>query len=82
MKALIIIFAITLTVFVGCKKADYNCQQKITTSMSPDSTGFPKIQYSEFQLTGSTKCIVGTTSNNTPINRFMVKTIKTETTCN
>jgi hypothetical protein len=81
MKALIVIFAITLTVFVGCKKADYNCQQKITTSMSPDSIGFPNIQYSEFQLTGKTTCLVGTTSTDTPLNRSTVKTVKIETTC-
>jgi hypothetical protein len=82
MKAIIIIIAITLTVFVGCKKADYNCQQKITTTMSPDSVGFPQTQYAEFQLTGSTACIVGTTSKDTPLNRSMVKTVKIETSCN
>jgi hypothetical protein len=81
MKTLIFLFAISFTVFAGCKKADYNCQQKITTSMSHDSTGFPNIQYSEFQLTGKTTCLVGTTSTDTPLNRSMVKTVKIETTC-
>jgi len=50
--------------------------------MIPDSTGFPRIQYSEFQLKGSTTCVVGTTSTQTPIDRNRTKVVKYETTCN
>jgi hypothetical protein len=81
MKKLILLTGICLSVLVGCQKADYNCQQKITTSMIPDSAGFPQIQYSEFQLTGSTSCIVGTTSKETPLDRSRVKVVTYETTC-
>jgi hypothetical protein len=81
MKKAILLTAICLTVFVGCQKSGYNCQQKITTTMIPDSTGFPLIQYSEFQLKGSTTCVVGTTSTETPIDRNRVKVVKYETTC-
>jgi hypothetical protein len=82
MKKVIILAAICLSIIAGCKKSGYNCQQKITTSMIPDSTGFPQIQYSEFQLTGSTKCVTGVTTSNTPLNRNFVKVVKYETTCN
>jgi hypothetical protein len=81
MKKLVLLTAICLSVLVGCQKSGYNCQQKITTSMIPDSTGFPQIQISEFQLTGSTKCIVGTSSTETPLDRNRVKVVKYETTC-
>jgi hypothetical protein len=81
MKKVIILTAICLSIMVGCKKSGYNCQQKITTSMIPDSTGFPQIQYSEFQLTGSTKCVIGETTSKTPIDRNFVKVVKYETTC-
>jgi hypothetical protein len=81
MKKVIILTAICLSIMVGCKKSGFNCQQKITTSMIPDSTGFPQIQYSEFQLTGSTKCVVGVSTSNTPIDRNFVKVVKYETTC-
>jgi hypothetical protein len=81
MKKLVLLTAICLSVLVGCQKSGYNCHQKITTSMIPDSAGFPQIQVSEFQLTGSTKCVVGTTSTETPIDRSRVKVVKYETTC-
>jgi hypothetical protein len=81
MKKLAFLSAICLTILVGCQKSGYNCQQKITTSMIPDSTGFPQIQYSEFQLKGNTKCLVGTTSTETPLSRSRVKVVKYETTC-
>jgi hypothetical protein len=82
MKKVIILTAICLSIMVGCKKSGYNCQQKVTTSMIPDSTGFPQIQYSEFQLTGSSKCVAGVSTTQTPIDRNFVKVIKYETTCN
>jgi hypothetical protein len=81
MKKLILLAGICLSVLVGCQKSGYNCQQKITTSMIPDSAGFPQIQISEFQLTGSTACIVGITSKETPLDRNRVKVVKYETTC-
>jgi len=81
MKNLILLSAICLSVLVGCQKSGYNCQQKITTSMIPDSAGFPQVQMSEFQLTGSTKCVIGTTTTETPIDRSRVKVVKYETTC-
>lgn len=82
MKKVILLTAICLTVLVSCQKTSYNCQQKITTSMIPDSTGFPQIQYSEFQLKGTTQCVIGTTSQEIPINRSRVKVVQYETTCN
>jgi hypothetical protein len=81
MKKVIILTAICLSILVGCKKSDYNCQQKITTTMIPDSAGFPKIQYSDFQVTGNISCIIGETATKTPINRNVVKVVKYETTC-
>ena len=82
MKKIILLSAICLTIFASCKKSGYDCQQKITTTMIPDSTGFPQIQFSEFQLNGSTTCIVGNTTIETPLDRNRVKVVKYETTCN
>jgi hypothetical protein len=82
MKKIILLTAICLTVFVSCKKSGYDCQQKITTTMIPDSTGFPQIQFSEFQLKGNNTCIVGNSTIETPIDRNRVKVVKYETTCN
>lgn len=82
MKKVILLLAISFTVLVGCQKSGYDCQQKITTSMIPDSTGFPQIQYSEFQLKGNTECVIGTTSQETPLDRNRVKVVTYETTCN
>jgi len=82
MKKVIILTTICLSIMVSCKKSDYNCQQKITTTMIPDSTGFPQILYSNFQVTGNISCIVGETTTKTPINRNVVKVVKYETTCN
>lgn len=81
MKKLVLLSIICLVGLVACQKSGYNCQQKVTTSMIPDSTGFPKIQFSEFQLQGSTNCIVGTTTTQTQINPYRVKVVKCETSC-
>jgi hypothetical protein len=81
MKTLILLTAICLSVLVGCQKSGYNCHQKITTTMVPDSAGFPQIQFSEFQLKGSTQCLVGTSSVETPLDRNRVKVVTYETTC-
>ncbi|MEI6853676.1 MAG: hypothetical protein WCL06_12585 [Bacteroidota bacterium] len=81
MKKIILLTAICLTVLIGCKKSGYNCQQKVTTTMIPDSTGFPQIQFSEFQLKGSSTCVIGTSSSETVLGN-RVKVVKYETTCN
>jgi hypothetical protein len=81
MKKIILLTAICLTIMVSCKKSGYNCQQKITTTMIPDSTGYPQIQFSEFQLKGNTACIVGTSSSEIPTGS-RIKVVKYETTCN
>jgi hypothetical protein len=81
MKKVILLTAICLTVLIGCKKSGYNCQQKVTTTMIPDSTGFPQIQFSEFQLKGSSTCVIGTSSSETVLEN-RIKVVKYETTCN
>jgi hypothetical protein len=81
MKKIILLITISIALLGGCKKSGYNCHQKITTTMIPDSTGFPQIQFSEFQLTGSTTCVVGTTKSETSVGS-KTKVVRYETTCN
>ena len=82
MKAILIIFALSFALMVGCKKADYSCQQKITTIRVFDSNNDSSIQYSNFQVVGDTKCVTGISSKET-VNKDKSKTIVlTDTKCN